>query len=281
MPLDPTWLREQFPNLSNFSPLSRGGQKWVYQVWEQNAECMRVLKVYFPGSHPERALREVRAAELLDHPFIPSHIDIGTAPSPLGSVIWVLEQLVQGTSLKDVLKKRVATDDELYSWTHRVLDILREAESRQIYHRDVKPGNIIIDKEGHAWLLDFGLARHVDLESLTATDADKGVGTPGYAPPEQFMNLKDQIDGRADLFGLGVTMFECAKGENPFLNGAQSRDEVYQRVLNDQLPRLERNVHGSREYSDLLLAMTRRAVEHRPPSVQFAHKWMAELMRSR
>jgi serine/threonine-protein kinase len=80
------------------------------------------------------------------------------------------------------------------------------AEAVSIVHRDVKPANIIVDPQGEFWLIDFGVARHLDLDSLTATAAPGGCGTIGYAPAEQCRNDKPDIDARADLFALGVTL---------------------------------------------------------------------------
>src|SRR5688572_8842283 len=85
--------------------------------------------------------------------------------------------------------------------------------------------------KGDYWLLDFGIARHLDLSSLTPTLAS-GVGTLGYAPPEQYRNWKSDIDSRADLFAVGVTGFEAATGVHPFRDGAKSGAEVIDRIEN-------------------------------------------------
>jgi serine/threonine protein kinase len=97
-----------------------------------------------------------------------------------------------------------------------VLEALERAETVQIVHRDVKPDNIMCDGEGNFWLLDFGIARHLELSSLTPTASPFGKMTLGYAPPEQCRNVKGDIDSRADLFALGVTLHECATGRNGF-----------------------------------------------------------------
>jgi len=99
----------------------------------------------------------------------------------------------------------------------QVMEALERAERSQIVHRDVKPENIMQDSAGGFWLLDFGIARHLDLSSLTASGLPYRKMTLGYAPPEQCRNFKREIDSRADLFALGVTMHECATVRMTFL----------------------------------------------------------------
>src|SRR5690606_10231964 len=94
------------------------------------------------------------------------------------------------------------------------LETLAAAETANVVHRDVKPGNIISCTDGSFWLIDFGIARHLNLHSLTDSNQLWGKGTPGYAPPEQMRNAKPSIDGRSDLFALGVTIYEAASGAN-------------------------------------------------------------------
>lgn len=276
MPLDPSWLSKTFPQLSDIRPLSGGGQKWVFLA-SHNEHGRIILKIYHPGSDPQRALREVRSARVIEHAYVPDSLELDDAPSPLGQIIWVIEEHIPGRTLGEILKDEVPEADEILRWANTLLDILAEAEAHDIVHRDVKPGNIIIDPDGESWLLDFGLARHLDLESITATEANKGVGTPGYSPPEQFMNLKDQIDGRSDLFGLGVTLYECAEGRNPFREEAVTENEVYRNVQEMDLPPIAREVTEDNSFENLVHAMTRRAQEHRPPTVQFARDWMREI----
>ena len=104
-----------------------------------------------------------------------------------------------------------------------ISEVLVGAEGEGIVHRDIKPENIIMGQNGDFWLLDFGVARDLGEESLTPTAAPFGPATLGYAPLEQIRNIKGDIDIRADLFALGITLYECALGgepvvERPFLS---------------------------------------------------------------
>jgi serine/threonine-protein kinase len=157
------------------------------------------------------------------------------------------------------------------------LETLVAAEEKAIVHRDVKPDNIIRDPRGDFWLIDFGLARHLSLESLTATANVFGHATWGYAPPEQCRNFKQEIDARADLFALGVTLYECSTGTNPFRSGASSVLEVLHRVENDMLPRLSLDLSSADEFADFVTTLTQKRRDHRPRTAKEAFGWMQEI----
>jgi len=158
-----------------------------------------------------------------------------------------------------------------------VSEALVAAEAVSIVHRDVKPENLIVDGTGSCWLIDFGLARHLGLESLTATANVFGNVTWGYAPLEQCRNLKQEIDARADLFAMGVTLYECATGENPFRDGARDVLEVLQRVERSNLPRLQLSFHSASDFADLVATLTQRRRIHRPQSAREAHEWIKDI----
>ena len=89
----------------------------------------------------------------------------------------------------------------------------------------------MVDRNGEYWLLDFGIARHLDKESITASGAMFGPASAGYAPPEQFRNIKTEIDIRTDLFAIGVVAYEALTGSHPFLQGAKDRVDAYRRTM--------------------------------------------------
>lgn len=156
-------------------------------------------------------------------------------------------------------------------------ETLLAAEAVRIVHRDIKPENIIAHSAGGYWVIDFGFARHLGLESLTATANAFGNVTWGYAPPEQCRNIKQEIDGRADLFALGVTLYESATGTNPYRAGARDVLEVLRRVETTNLPRLALPFPSAAEFADLVSALAQRQRTHRPRSVAEANKWIREI----
>ena len=144
-------------------------------------------------------------------------------------------------------------------------------------HRDVKPDNIMIDGRDDFWLLDFGIARHLTLSSLTGDGQVWGKFTLGYSPPEQCRNLKPQIDSRSDLFALGVTLYECVTGVHPFRYPPVSDLEVLRRVEIMPLPRLQLAFPSAAGFSDLVQAMAQKRRDLRPASARDALAWIQEI----
>lgn len=274
--MDTKWLEAEFPDLSGFKPLAPSGQKEVFAAVHKN-EGPVVFKIYKPGANPERIKREIDAPLKVKSARVPKVAELGRKDSPMGEIIWMREQRIDGQSLKDELKTKGKLDPKaaIRLGLH-VLEVLADAETADVVHRDIKPGNIIIAPDGSAWVIDFGFARHLDMESVTDTGAKGGPCTAGYAPVEQFTNQKKDIDGRADLFATGVTLYECVEGVNPFLHGAKSRNEVFDRVINRKLPRIA--TKGVPEhFVDLVEAMTRTKAEHRPATAADAFGWIKEI----
>lgn len=277
MQVDLAWLAANFPALRNFAPLSAGGQKIVLSVEHPSAGKL-VFKLIKPAAESDRIRREIESVGKLPGVRVPRIHEVGTINSNVGDLVWLLEEFVPGSTLRaDLSQGKRVTGRALHTLAGDVLAILFAAEQAQIVHRDVKPDNLMIDAHGRAWLLDFGIARVLDDESLTDTHARFGVGTPGYAPPEQFRNRKHDIDGRADLFGWGVTLYEAATGTNPFRDGARDGMEMIRRVERLALPRLPASSGISSELSDLVYCATRPQLDHRPATVAEAWAWMCEI----
>lgn len=276
MSIDPVWLSSKFPDVSGLGRIGRGGQKWVFGGTHP-ADGEVVLKLFHPLADPQRALREVQAASEVRCPRVPRVFDIGDIASPLGQLIWVREQRIQGEDLRARLARGPLDPNSLMRLALHSLEALAAAEQVRIVHRDVKPDNILLATDGAFWLLDFGLARHLDKDSLTATAAPFGVGTAGYTATEQFRNRKDEIDARADLFSLGVTLYECGCGKNPFREGAKDRMEMQKRIEDRPLPPIPCRVDGQGQFKDLVLAMTRTRREQRISTVAEALEWAREI----
>ena len=276
MDITAAWLQEQFGDLADIRPLSQGGQKQVFSaVHQQDGEV--VLKLMHPAQDIERTMRELVAVAEVDSARVPKILESGTVASPVGECFWFREQRVPGEMLRAVVARGALQVEELLRLGLHVLESLVASERVAIVHRDVKPENIIRDPDGQFWLIDFGLARHLGLESLTATALAFGHVTWGYAPPEQCRNLKREIDSRADLFALGVTLYECATGANPFRVGASNALEVLQRVEVMPLPRLSLDFPAAELFADLVQTLVQKRRDHRPRTVQEAYEWMRQV----
>lgn len=268
------WLAQQFPDLGQFALLGQGGQKVVFAATHQS-EGEVVLKLIHPHQDAESVRREILAVGQVQSPRVPKILATGQVTTNIGHCIWLREQRVNGSTLRSGLGSGPLDARGVLRLGLQMLEALAQAESVQIVHRDVKPDNIMYDRDGAFWLLDFGVARHLDLHSLTATAAPFGKFTPGYAPPEQFRNLKSTIDSRADLFALGVTLYECGTGSNPFMTGNPL--EALRNIERRTLPPLELPIASAPDLRDLVAAMTQRRRDHRPSTAAEALQWMREI----
>lgn len=274
--LDLGFVTKQFPALVGVGVLSEGGQKWVFGA-DHPSDGPVVLKIIKPSSGPELVDREIRAVLEVQSPRVPRILETGTISTALGDFIWVREERVPGRSLRERLGSGALHVHETLCMSLQMLEALAAAESARIVHRDVKPENIMVDAGGGWWLLDFGIARHLAMPSNTSTVARFGRFTAGYAPREQFRNIKPEIDGRADLFALGVTVVESSLGSNLFTAGARDIFDVLSRVEHTDLPRLGLSCADADLFADLVEAMTRKRPDQRPANVAEALAWMREV----
>ncbi|MDE1160603.1 MAG: serine/threonine-protein kinase [Acidobacteriaceae bacterium] len=230
MPFDVAWVSSYFPELSLVELIGAGGQKIVFKA-QHPTDGWVVLKIIDQRQDPVETEREILAVSTINSPRVPSIHEHDTVTTPLGHSVWIREHYVSGTTVADVINGAPLTLDECLRMMRHLLEALKGAESANIVHRDVKPANIVRDLNGDFWLLDFGIARHLSLASITATASIFGKLTLGYAPPEQMRNNKPFIDVRSDLFALGITVVECITGEHPFWVPAPASNlEVVKRV---------------------------------------------------
>lgn len=275
--MDLQWIAAQFPLLSGLQPLAQGGQKIVFAA-QHASDGDVVLKLLLRSSDGQRLEREVLAGQLVECERVPRVFETGELDTQLGRCIWLREQRVSGTTLRTRLERSGALDFTcVVRLGVQLLSTLAHAEAKRIVHRDIKPENMMIDASGNFWLLDFGLARHLDLESLTATKMPWGMGTLGYSPPEQLRNRKREIDGRTDLFAVGVLLHECATGTNPFRDGARDELEILRRAETLAMPRLQLADDQGGALADLVSSLVQKFPTQRPRTVADALTWMREI----
>jgi serine/threonine protein kinase len=272
-----SWINSSFPELSNIQALGQGGQKLVFSA-RHAAEGDVVLKIIHPSEEPEAVRREILAVQQIATSRVPTILGVGRVDTQIGSCIWIREQRIIGVTLREKLQAGPLSIQELFTFGTQVLEALADAERAKIVHRDVKPENIMSDTNGHYWLLDFGISRHLSMTPITPAASAFGKFTPGYAPPEQFRNIQNEIDARADLFAYGLTFYECATGVHPFKDGAANALEVLRRVENDPVPRLSLPCRASGSLADLISALTQRRRDHRPSTVSDAQLWLREVV---
>ncbi len=197
--------------------LGAGGMGKVFKAVQVSLErvvAVKVLDVRY-ASEPEflaRFQREARAAARLDHPNVVQVLDVGHD----AGVHYIAMEFIEGESVLDRIKRRGPLPEaEATSIVHRVLSALSYAHSKGIVHRDVKPDNVLLGRDGAVKLADLGLARdeHAKEGGLTTTGAI--MGTPNYISPEQAMGKP--ADTRSDLYSLGASYFHMVTGRTPFI----------------------------------------------------------------
>ncbi len=206
--------------LGRYRLLERAGTGGMSEVWRAEDQTLHrtvaVKVIHDPiaadPTFAERFLREARLVAGLEHPNILSVYDFGTAPLEGKDVSYLVMPLVSGGSLKERIKGPVPPA-EAVPWLAAIAAALDHAHSKGILHRDVKPGNVLLDGAGRPLLADFGLARSADsVSGLTATGTV--MGTPSYMAPEQAMGKA--LDARADQYALACIAFEMLTGRVPF-----------------------------------------------------------------
>ncbi len=156
----------------------------------------------------ERLFREARAAGKLSHPNIVTIYDVGSE----GTLQYIAMEYLEGQTLEQLIKKKTKFNFKIIAKiTMQICNALQYAHDRNIVHRDIKPANIMIMKGYKIKIMDYGIAR-IDSSSMTKTGI--AMGTPNYISPEQLQGLA--VDSRADLFSLGVVLYELLLGKRPF-----------------------------------------------------------------
>ena len=253
--------------------MARGGQKIVFDGVHNSYE-ETVIKLYFQLNDP-RSLREIQIERDLNLSMVPKIYETGTIEYEGTETLYIIEQKVKGTELRKVLEsgKRFSLE-EAVTFLEQGLEFIACIENKGIVHRDIKPENIIRADDGRIFFLDFGIARILGADSLTRTGAMMGPHTPGYAAPEQFNNLKKEIDSRADIFSLGVVTYECITGKNPFREGSINALEVLQKT--ETITPVQYSIKGDTQsqFMALLGAMMGKYPSRRPRTAKQAIDWL-------
>jgi eukaryotic-like serine/threonine-protein kinase len=248
--------------------IARGGQKIVFKAkFEPYGDV--ALKLIKPGPHTrERTLRELKAASELTGPQFAKIFKIDEIKISGNDIIYIVEEFLVGETLRDRLQRANARSEaEALKIGVKILEALVKVEAADLVHRDIKPENIMLVPPDRIVLLDFGIARHLNLPSLTADLALFGPLTPGYSAPEQVKNEKKRICNRTDIFAWAIVMYECLTGQNPFMYGSTDVGETLAKTLiSDPQPLTNFGVRG--QLSDLIQDCLKKAIHRRPPSAR-------------
>jgi len=258
----------QIPGYKILGKLGSGAMAIVYKARQLSLNrqvAIKVLPKRFSENpeYVERFYKEGQAAGKLNHPNIVQAIDVGEAA---GYHYFVMEY-VEGKTLADDLVGGQAMDErQALDIIIQVAHALAHAHHHGLIHRDVKPKNIMISKTGAVKLADMGLAREMTDVKLAETEAGKAYGTPYYIAPEQIRGKID-IDGRADIYGLGATFYHMVTGRVPFM--ADDSAEVMKKHLKEPLtPPDHINTSLSAGISEVIEIMLAKRREDRYSNVE-------------
>jgi len=219
------------------SILGKGAMGIVYKAIDPDINRQVAIKtirfdLVTEGSDSEemmqRFMREAQAAGKLSHPNIITIYDVGREQD----LTYIVMQFIEGPSLQRMIAsgEKFTTQQIVFLMT-KICSALEYAHKFGIVHRDIKPGNILIDNEGNPYICDFGVAR---VETSTLTQSGTAVGTPSYMSPEQVKGKK--VDKRSDIFALGCILYEFLTGKRPF--EAESITTVIYKIINEEPPSL-------------------------------------------
>ncbi|ROO86818.1 serine/threonine protein kinase [Actinocorallia herbida] len=202
--------------------LGSGGMGVVHRAWDQELDRAVAVKVLSADllrddAHLARFQREARAAAALSHPNIVTVHDTGIDTTGSRPVPYLVMELIEGDSLDRLLETDPPAPEEAARIVLAVLDALAHSHARSVVHRDIKPGNIMVRREGarpHVKVLDFGIARLLSGAATVLTADGTRIGTPAYMSPEQAAG--EPVGPASDLYSTGCVLYELLTGRTPF-----------------------------------------------------------------
>ena len=243
--LDSVEILSDFGDYELLEEIGRGGQGVVYRVHQKSLNRTVALKVIGLGpwateAHLKRFRREAAAAASLEHPgIVPIH-EVGERDGQC----YFSMKFIEGGQLDEVVRREPMPIRGAVELLAKVARTVHYAHEHGILHRDIKPGNILLDKNGEPHLTDFGLARLVEAESTVTATLDV-LGTPSYMAPEQAAGETTKLSKATDVYGLGAVLYQLLTGQPPFAGGTTyetiklllDTDPRPPRLLNSKLDR--------------------------------------------
>ena len=225
--------RNLIDQLNDIKKIAKGGQKTVYEAdHDKYGRIALKINKYNSSSELERISREVNVLKEINSKYFPKNYDFKIYPEE--KIFIIIEQYIEGKTLKE-LRNSFNNENSILSLFKELIKGLSIIWEKRIIHRDLKPNNIIITKNDIPCIIDLGIARVLDMESLTGTNLSRGPCTPPYASPEQLLNKKEFINHRSDFYSLGIILLELLLGFHPFLPEKVGNDNsITENIINDK-----------------------------------------------
>lgn len=258
----PAEMPREFGDYELLEEIGRGGQGVVFRAWQKSLNRAVAVKIIGIGqlptsTHLKRLRREAEAAAKLNHPGIVPIYEVGER----NGAYYFSMRFVEGDCLDEAINRGSISVRQAAELLAKVARIVHYAHEHGILHRDIKPGNILLDPGGEPHLTDFGLARLVEHGS-TVTGSLEVMGTPCYMAPEQAVGNNAGLSTATDVYGLGAVLYELLTGQPPFA-GATTYETIH--LLLDSEPREPRlwNRNVDRDLSAICLKCLEKGPRYR------------------
>jgi tRNA A-37 threonylcarbamoyl transferase component Bud32 len=294
-PLTPEELAPHFPQLEIIECIGRGGMGVVYKARQKTLNRLVALKLLAPeqkkdAAFAERFAHEARALAALNHPNIVTVYDFGET----GGFFFLLMEFVDGVNLRQAMRGSHLTPEQALTIVPPICEALQYAHDHAIVHRDIKPENLLLDKAGRVKIADFGIAKMMGSEKASAEQSQDAstaprstvvAGTPEYMAPEQ-RAASATADHRADIYSLGVVLYELLTGERPSSQlqmprqdaGTDTRlDEIVRRALEQDPAQRYQTVKELQQHLATLSAATSEEKIYPRENYQ---RWFSWLLRA-
>ena len=245
-------MPKEFDDYELLKEIGRGGQAVVHSARQKSLNRTVALKIIGIGpwateAHLRRFRLEAEAAASLNHPFIVPIHEI----SERDGCYYFSMNLVEGAQLDEVVRRKPTSIRRAAELVAKLARTVHYAHEHGVLHRDIKPGNILLDANGEPHLTDFGLARPVEPES-TVTRTAEMVGTPSYMAPEQAQGNSAALTSATDVYGLGAVLYQLLTGRPPFV-GRTTYETVRLVLETEPTQRRLLNSKVDREFSTICL----------------------------
>lgn len=215
--------------------VGRGSMGVVYQARDPNIDRLVAVKVLRQDrteneTFVRRFLKEAKVIGRLSHPHIVTIYDVGEEHG----TVYIAMEYLEGVSLAEIIRERRPDTKSVLKFGVQMAETLEYAHGKGVIHRDIKPSNIIVQSDCGIKITDFGVARIEDSTATLQTLAGEIMGTPAYMSPEQV--LGQSVDGRSDLFSLGVILYELCTGKRPFGGEGKNLATVFNEIININPP---------------------------------------------